>query len=959
MAEVEFNPVSVYNKLANLRVKQYSNGKICNEEAQPISFLRIEAADITKNINRYRACDNNSRFYCREWVQFIYKKKYTWATKNQNFSITGNNNNQINNIVNKPKQNATDKCQQLFEYINNYKDKFRETNSDIDYPNIFESILQKVFDWIKAPSNLYSSPNVFIPVEFNYPNQVLCDNENNDLPNLLEKVSIEKNHYQISKENFPLLKLIVLTTQCNHTQSECKYPVELDLDRKVFNDQLSKEESINNEKLIKNLDQVWQFVNNLLNSIIELEKNRDLIFGKGCVQNMTNFLKKYQNESFSFKEYWAPISETYKKPQKLKKGSVSINTVDDIDNSFNAYINNYKNLLSLWEEEFIEKEFTNATKFIDDTKPVLMSYFVNFQNRSNGRLLKFYTDATQKCTITLNTIKDLKLMISKRFSIVREDFSKRNKELIEELEIIAVDWKKNSQKTILGRLEKANNKEFLKKIKKFENSFQNLRQFSVTSIGNGFPVTDFANICIQILELLMMEGEMWEAIELGKHYMNNESTIQNFNLQREKLLKDFNQGIEVGRKVLSEIIGCSFLREAQRLQEESLALKKQDSFLQSIDQKKTDSSKKKKGDKDLTNSNFSETAATPPVNPEHQSASSDKLISNSKDDDSKRAAQQKILKKMIFENISMNYESASQSFDTNRSIESDSQINLEGNNPKINEWDTSFNQLTTESTDNSHSKHSHLSAPPGLGSQSFVGGTSFTNNVFVDATNNFNLDTLSRTDLISIIQRLSNDKKQLVSSLISLQQEVQSMNIRYTNLIEMSREHESQTIKILEARMQQEMDEKIGYIQKLELRINQLEKRNKQNNQVSGNWESVSPKNESSPGSSNTNQIMHSSSVSGLFTTSSHTMNTVNSLHESNKYINSRRSMNGNGTRSVNNLRCGNCGDQGHISQNCNLGCRYCGDPKHLSENCNYENLLQTNVFNDGKNSNSEDLECL
>jgi hypothetical protein len=33
-------------------------------------------------------------------------------------------------------------------------------------------------------------------------------------------------------------------------------------------------------------------------------------------------------------------------------------------------------------------------------------------------------------------------------------------------------------------------------------------------------------------------------------------------------------------------------------------------------------------------------------------------------------------------------------------------------------------------------------------------------------------------------------------------------------------------------------------------------------------------------------------------------------------------------------MRCGNCGDQGHVSQDCTVGCRYCGNLGHLSENC-------------------------
>ena len=50
----------------------------------PIEVLRIEHSAISKELNRFRACDSETRsFYCREWSQYVYKKHFVWSAKTQ------------------------------------------------------------------------------------------------------------------------------------------------------------------------------------------------------------------------------------------------------------------------------------------------------------------------------------------------------------------------------------------------------------------------------------------------------------------------------------------------------------------------------------------------------------------------------------------------------------------------------------------------------------------------------------------------------------------------------------------------------------------------------------------------------------------------------------------------------------------------------------------------------------
>ncbi|CAG8507065.1 22947_t:CDS:1, partial [Racocetra persica] len=533
MADIEFNPNVIYNKLVSLRAKPQSSGKAANGELQPVSSLRIDVASVTKDVNRFRACDGSACFYCREWAIFVYKKNFTWVAKN-----TTNNAIKVDNSVDEPdepKKIASIICQQFSELIIKHDDDKIKTNGlDSDSESIINDMVHKIFAWIKAPNRLYVVPNIFSNVEFDISKPTLpTHDKERDLVYILESIEIEKSHYQISKQHFPLLKLTNSPQQCHHTRPEWKVPTDLDLDRRVFNDLLFKEKSQNEESLKESLAQVWSYVTNFLTSILQIEANRDLIFGKGCVANMENFMKEYQDESLSFKDYWAPITEAYKKTPKSKKANTSAtDPVDDIDAAFRTYIHNAKTVISCWEESFIEKALTSAVQFSEETQCTLLGFLVDFQNRiSNIPIKESLDDILAKCRDALIAVKDIKLMISKRISILRSDISKKSKESIQELEALDESWKTQSQRTTQGRLEKANNKEFRKRIKKFESTLQSTRLTTVAAIGALFPVTNLASICNNCLESLMTEGEIMEAIQLEKHYKNYEVTAKKFQEQ--------------------------------------------------------------------------------------------------------------------------------------------------------------------------------------------------------------------------------------------------------------------------------------------------------------------------------------------------------------------------------------------------------------------------------------------
>jgi hypothetical protein len=928
MAESDFNPTAIYNILVNLRIKPQLGGKNANGEAQLVSNLRIDTTSVIKEVNRFRACDSGSCFYCREWASFVYKKNYTWAVKNQGQNINGNNvNDSAGAEIKLPKETASEIRQQFSDLIIQHGPGLSNETSDL-----IDFLVQKVFSWIKLPSTLYAPPKFFTPVEFDTPQQTAMHSEQeNDQLLILDAIEIEKSHLQIQKNSFPLLKHINKIQQCNHTRPDWKIPSDLDLDRRVFNDQLFKESCKNEETLTESLSQVWSHVNNFLTSMLKLEASRDSIFEKGCVANLSSFLKEYQDECLPFNEYWAPVAEAYKKSGKSKKGNSSptnsANIVEDIDTAFHTYINNARTVISFWEEGFIEKIFDNAIQFGEEVQRLLINILTESEKRLvNGRVPEFHNNILQKCGDASRTVKDIKLLISKRVSLLRTELTKKDKELIQELDALEEAYKNESQKTSQGRLEKANNKEFRKRIKKFENAVHGARQHAILSIGNLFPVTDFADICTKCLEILMMEGEMWEAVQLGRHYKNYEAKSKKLESKRQQLFKDYGEGIETGRKVLSGIIGRLFLKEVQRQQDETLALKKQESFLQSMG--KQESGKKKKGEKDQNTAESVE----PPVSNEGSKKNKKKKRKNTAtlSIDKETGSESKT-------ETPIDIKSTSKPETTNHKVKDllkQPPLTFEnGSNDTSGSVDSEIasTSLPSYSTNNdSHSKSNEtnerpLSVPPGLNPSGdiYPNNQPLSPNGTNDDASKLNIDTLSRSDLIMLVQNLSTEKDQLVATLISMQQEVQAMSARYAKLVEVARDREIQTIQMIETRKQQEMEEAKKYIQTLELRISQLEKQNN-----ASNSESTSPKSESSPGSPiGTGHNTQAPSGFSLFPT----------INRPPKYLNSWRN-HSSGSRPFSNMRCGNCGDQGHVSQECIVGCRYCGNLGHLSENCDSSN---------------------
>ncbi|CAG8492033.1 7869_t:CDS:2 [Paraglomus occultum] len=943
MSETEVNPVSIYNKIISLKVKPQnsakSNGSV---EPQSVNVLRVETASVSKELGRFRACDSVSCFYCREWALYIYKRCFSWMAKGQ----SGDTVKQIENGTG-PKENAATMCQSLHQLCQKYAD---DTGTFVDPGDLADELIKRVFEWIKTPS---AGPRhdvfAFVDFEIALQNMPCLDKESSPIK-LLQAIILDKSHCQISKDSFHLLKNITkaqLTDQvqpvCHHTRPAWKIPNDLDVVRQVFNDQMRVEKSKHDQAVKEILSEVWGHTTVFLAEVQRLASVREATFGKGCMERLDSFMKEYHEEVIPFQDYWTPIAETYKKTARTKKGNKlntsdsTMNAVDDVDAAFSVYLNNARTILMFWEEGFVNKSYADAANFVNEFVQQMTKYMEKTPARVEEENMATIGELVKKSQLVKTALENIGPRVNARIADMQAEVTKRNREILEEIDALEEAWESESQKTLQGRLEKANNKEFRKRTKKLENLLQSARQWTISSVGTLFSAVDFAHLFIGCLEVLLMEGEVWESVQIRKHCKKYEGIGKKLDVRRQQIMKDFKEGITTGRRVLAGVIGRLFLREASRLVEETMALKKQDEFLQSIDQTKAETGKKKKGGSNGSNATVSAVNDLPsgesktnnsgtvnsvaptasvesaPVVEKGSQAADDQVTKN------KRNESQKTAQKSYEDTATSDPVITSTSETSNkRNSEEISSSSSRKSKPSVELPPLNGSQSKVEDMDESPRTPSK---PPGLDNEWSNEKLDKASAEYLEYVSTF--DGVGRSDLIVLVHNLQKENTNLVSTLIQMQQEVKGMTARYSELVEMAREREVQTVQLLQARKQQEMEEAARYIQMLEMKIAHLEKNRH------GSSQPESPLTESAPHSPIPTIGGLPNSQAG--STSSFTMN-YQFANTSQSFLNPWRGA--STTPRTTSLRCGNCGEQGHVSADCSSGCRYCGGLNHLSENC-------------------------
>ncbi|KAF9105884.1 hypothetical protein BGX27_009407 [Mortierella sp. AM989] len=604
------------------------------------SSLKVETVLLTKELSKFRACDQNTCFYCREWAQWIFKKTFG---KDKSNSTTDKKGGRLGGNVDtgpepkkKHKEYAMVVCERFYQRSTSdgtpSNANGRQSGaggagsvaaaaiaaskagtgtapapptSASGNEGFVSEIIETVREWMKQPSALYTSPEVFSLIDFEslYSLCPLQNQEQNtqqdDVTPILATVNIEKAHMVLGHQGYPLLKRVtkaqlqnqIMSPTCQHTKGNSKTPADLELEKELFNEDLTRMRTRDQEGLRKQIGPVWRHVEEALDRMEGAEKVRSGILASSRAKE---FAQAYKDRLLSFQEIWSNIEGSVKKPASKKKGlsseSSPADPVGEVDQGFQLFIDNMQYIHKQLTSDVLESSERSLREFIKElaaaqTK-ILKLALARIQDGKVGaaRIDKILEESPEKCRNALKMVEQLNPIFDTKMAQFRVLVLNKLKEVDEEVEAVAAAYFQDSQKTAQGRLEKAANKDFRRRIKKLEFLSLETRKWFFQSRLTLFSSLDFATVCLNTLGILMEEAEVLEAVQLGLHDDHFRSRVVKSQEGRMRVALQFREGVKTGRRVLAVMISRLMMREGARAMGEMAAIQKEKKFLKSIGQ---------------------------------------------------------------------------------------------------------------------------------------------------------------------------------------------------------------------------------------------------------------------------------------------------------------------------------------------------------------------------------------
>ncbi|KAF9583023.1 hypothetical protein BGW38_010403 [Lunasporangiospora selenospora] len=634
------------------------------------SSLKVETALLTKELAKFRPCDQNNCFYCREWAQWVFKKTFgkekqgpgsviNASDKKGRPSGSSNSSGHINTgeHKNKHKEYAMVVCERFYQRstaaegasgngsarsspssshggagsvaaaaIAASKTKTgtgsaaasggSASSTKTGQEGFVSEIVDTVREWIQQPSALYTSPEVFSLVDFEalYASLPLAAIEQqqqssslqqqqqaqqDDVTPILAAITIDKAQMVLAHQGYPLLKRVtkaqlqnqIMSPTCNHKKGMSKTPADLELDKELFNEELKKMRTRDQEGLRKQIGPVWKHVEEALERMDGAEKVRSDILSPSRTKE---FAQTYKDKLVTFQEIWNDVEAAAKKTSTRKKGlsadNAALDPVEEVDQGFRVFIDNMQFIHKQLISDVLESSERSLREFIKELAAaqakILKMALTRIQEGKVGtaRIDKILEESPEKCRNALKMVEQLIPIFDTKMAQFRVLILNKFKEVDEEVEAVAATFWQESQKTVQGRLEKVANKEFRRRIKKLEFLSVETRKWFFQSRLTLFSSLDFATVCLNTLGILMEEAEVLEAVQLGLHDDHFQSRVLKSQEGRKKLSQHFREGIKTGRRVLAVMISRMMMREGARAMGEMAAIQKGKKFLKSIGQ---------------------------------------------------------------------------------------------------------------------------------------------------------------------------------------------------------------------------------------------------------------------------------------------------------------------------------------------------------------------------------------
>jgi hypothetical protein len=557
-----------------------------------LDYLRVDHSVVAKELAKFRACEPATRtLYCREWAQLIYKRHFAYNSKTQEemsqlrtISGPGGYKLCVGGPSSDTREVASIVCTRISKLMETY---FSETQRSTPPGEFLSSLLSECESWQKLPNSMSWLPDYFDPIIFDsFPDAIPLPDDPKDPSQLLDAIIIDKTSLSLPSSSFHLLKNLkaeVLASQsqpiCGHRKPMAKTPADLDMDRKIFTDKFEKVTNTVFTDIQKLLQDVWKDLNATVDGLRTLMADWRKEMGPDLVMLVSEFCRNNRDKLVGFNEYWGPYAENFKK----KKSTTS---VEEIDNAFYQYLNNARDAITLFDQEFMTSRCKATINLVQNLQTLCGAILAKkMEDMKNHGVEKFHKAVLDSCSTARNFVLKPEHLGHAQDNVenVQEKMKIILKELHYEVDSVKEQYEKESQKNVFGRLEKLAHKDFKKRLKKLETMQQSLRQtFTSEFATNVFPEQQFAQLALVTLISVMQEGEQMECDAMDDFMFDFVDENEELLAQRDDLILDFEEGVHTGRTQLSGLIGKLYLKEGMRIQGDSLALKRQNNLLKSM-----------------------------------------------------------------------------------------------------------------------------------------------------------------------------------------------------------------------------------------------------------------------------------------------------------------------------------------------------------------------------------------
>ncbi|RCI06332.1 hypothetical protein CU098_003428, partial [Rhizopus stolonifer] len=611
----------------------------------PIEVLRVEQSGVSKELARFRACDMETRsLYCREWAQFIYKKHFVWNAKTQEevpenqtaaTSLSAGK-YQINFLLENDASEEVVRKERAALMAKKFE-QLQEQKQEND--SLINQIIEACQAWMTLPSGYSGLPDLFEPVQFNpYPDNIPLVDDPKDPSHLLDPLIIERQALCLPSDCFHLLKNLTgdillshTTPTCNHTRPESKTPGDLEIDRTIFNEKADTAVKKALAELKLALERAWHPLNSFLEKLSEFEKRRTRLMGNECQATIDDY---FTSQKFvSFVDSW-PTEQAQFKNKKSTPEEIA-----KVDSIFENHLNHFKTLVLNFMNEFapahMKEIHTLTTDLWKLIVPTIYEMGERMASHEDHKGTKNPNAAKIGESLKALDVNSLKRMDSTKEVDIAQDrivesLNVKVEELFKDIDSLLKAYKESLRSSLSGRIERLNNKDMKKKIKKVESGYYSIRQtFRYEVTENIFPESLFCKFSLVCLEPLMQEGEVMEAVTIEKEVKRFVESHKDLLRQRCSLLNDFEDGVQTGRRELAGVLGKLFLKEGMRIQGDNLALKRQNNLLKSMGVSTEETSTKKKKGKKKPSPSVSG-ASTPATVVEEPPASAKKVAAKEK-----------------------------------------------------------------------------------------------------------------------------------------------------------------------------------------------------------------------------------------------------------------------------------------------------------------------------------------